>query len=55
MTKKHRDRKIDFRLASPLYDALEAEAAAKAMPSVSAHIRSILIGHVTAQPERDAA
>jgi len=57
MSKRHRDRKIDFRLAEPLYIELEAEAAANGMPSISAHIRWILIDHVVVQAEqqRDAA
>ena len=53
MSRKYRDRKIDFRLAAPLYEALEAEAVAKGMPSISAHIRSILIDHTTAQREHE--
>lgn len=46
MSKKLRDRKIDFRLAAPLYETLEREAVAKRMPNMSALIRSILIAHV---------
>jgi hypothetical protein len=49
MSKKLRDRKIDFRLAAPLYEVLERESVEKGMPNMSALVRLILIDHAAAQ------
>lgn len=43
--KRLRDRKIDFRCAGALYNALEQEAVATGMPNVSAMVRKILVDH----------
>jgi hypothetical protein len=47
--KKLCDRKIDFRLAAPLYEVLEREAVARSMPNMSALVRAILIEHASEQ------